>query len=105
MAKREENMESCSCGCNWWGRVLGMSLSALWVIISIITCLVACGALICAQKAYEASQASYNLNVLSAGWAENFQKMNELYASEAYVKYATEQTNGYVSDIMIISYS
>jgi len=100
MAKKEENMESCSCGCNWWGRVLGMSLSALWVIISIITCLVACGALICAQKAYEASQASYNLNVLSAGWAENFQKMNELYASEAYVKYATEQTNGYVSGFL-----
>lgn len=100
MAKREENMESCSCGCNWWGRVLGMSLSALWVIISVITCLVACGALICAQKASEAAQASYNLNVLSAGWADNFKKMNELYSSEAYIKYATEQTDGYVSSFL-----
>lgn len=100
MAKREENMESCSCECNWWGRILGMSLSALWVIISIITCLVACGALICAQRAYETSQASYNLNVLSAGGEENLKKMNELYSSEAYVKYATEQTDGYVSSFL-----
>lgn len=100
MAKREENMESCPCGCNWWVRILGMSLSALWVIISIITCLVACGALICAQRAYESSQASYNLNVLSAGWEENLKKMNELYSSEAYVNYATEQTDGYVSSFL-----
>ena len=100
MAKKEENMESCPCGCNWWVRILGMSLSALWVIISIITCLVACGALICAQRAYETSQASYNLNVLSAGGAENLKKMNELYSSEAYVNYATEQTDGYVSSFL-----
>lgn len=100
MAKREENVESCSCRCSWGGKILGVSLSALWVIITIITCLVACGALICAQRAYEAAQASYNLNVLSAGWVENFQKMNELYSSEAYINYATEQTNGYVSSFL-----
>jgi hypothetical protein len=44
-----------------------VSLSAFGVIISIITFLVACGALICAQKSYEAAQASDDLNVLSAG--------------------------------------
>ena len=100
MAKREENMESCSCRCNWWGKILGVSLSALWVIISIITCLIACGALICAQKASEAAQASYNLNVLSAGWVDNFKKMNDLYSSEAYINYATEQTDAYVSSFL-----
>ena len=66
--------------------------------MSIITFLIACGALICAQKSYEAAQASYNLNVLSAGWVENLQKMNELYASEAYVNYATERTEATISE-------
>lgn len=96
--KKVEKTESCSCECNWWGRILGVSLSAFGVIISIITFLVACGALICAQKSYEAAQASYNLNVLSAGWVENLQKMNELYASEAYVNYATERTEETISE-------
>ena len=92
MAKKEERMESCSCecGCNWWGRVLGVSLSALWFIISVITCLIACGALLSAQKSYEVSKASYDFNVLSAGGKDNFDRMNKVYASEAYVQYATE---------------
>lgn len=96
--KKVEKTESCSCECNWWGRILGVSLSAFGVIMSVITFLVACGALICAQKSYEAAQASYNLNVLSAGWVENLQKMNELYASEAYVNYATERTEATISE-------
>lgn len=96
--KKNEKTESCSCGCIWWGKVLGVSLSGLGVIISIITFLVACWALICADKAYEAAQNSYNLNVLSAGGIENFNKMNELYASEAYVNYATERTESTISE-------
>lgn len=91
MAKKEE-MESCSCGCKSWGRVLGVSLSVLWVMISIITCLLACGALLFAQRSYEVSKASYDFNVLSAGWIENFTRMTDVYASEAYVQYATENT-------------
>lgn len=90
MAKKEENMESCSCGCKSWGRVLGVSLSVLWVIITIITCLLACGALLFAQRSYEVSKASYDFNVLSAGWIDNFNRMSNVYASDAYVKYATE---------------
>ena len=100
MAKKEENMESCSCGCKSWGRVLGVSLSALWLIISIVTCLLACWALIYSQKSYEVSKDSFNLNVLSAWGIENFNKMNDLYASEAYVNYATEQTEWYVSGFL-----
>ena len=96
--KKTEKTESCSCGCIWWGRILGMSLSAFWVIISLITFLVACGALICAEKSYEASQASYNLNVLSAWGIENFNKMNALYTSEAYINYATERTESTISE-------
>lgn len=103
MTKKEECVDSCSCGdcgCNWWGRILGVSLSTLWVIFSIITCLIACGALICSQKAYEVSQDSYNLNVLSAGWEENLKKMNDLYRSQEYIDYATEQTDIYISNFM-----
>ena len=98
MTKKEE--WSCSCGCNSWGRIVGVSLPALCVIISIITCLLACWALFFAQRSYEVSKASYNLNVLSAGWEENFKKMNDLYTSEAYINYATEQTNGYIDSFM-----
>ena len=93
MAKKLEKSESCSCencGCNSWGRVLGISLSALGLIISVITCLLACGALICAQKAYETSKASYDFNVLSAGWDENFNRMSRVYASQGYVDYMSQ---------------
>ena len=93
MAKREECVESCSCGCNWWGRILGVSLSALWFIISVITCLIACGALLAAQRSYEVSKASYDFNVLSAGGEENFERMAKVYQSEAYVNYASENAD------------
>lgn len=91
MTKKEGMSESCSCGGCWWGRVLGVSLSALWVIIGFITCLIACGAFVFAQKAYEAAKASYDFNVLSAGWEENFNRMSKVYQSEAYIEYATQQ--------------
>ena len=93
MAKKLEKAESCSCencGCNSWGRVLGVSLSALGLIISIITCLLACGALFCAQKAYETSKASYDFNVLSAGGEENFNRMSRVYASQGYIDYMSQ---------------
>lgn len=93
MAKKEENMESCLCGCKSGGRFLGVSLSALWLIISIFTCLIACGALISSQRAYEYSKAMFNLNVLSAGGEENFNRMNKVYESDAYVQYATENAD------------
>lgn len=93
MAKKEENMESCSCGCKSGGRFLGVSLTALWLIISIFTCLIACGALISSQRAYEYSKAMFNLNVLSAGGEENFNRMNKVYESDAYVQYATENAD------------
>lgn len=94
MTKKLEKPESCqceSCGCNWWGRILGVSLSALWLIIGIITCLIACGALISAQKSYEVSKASYDFNVLSAGWQETFDRMSKVYQSDEYVQYAKDQ--------------
>lgn len=94
MTKKLEKWESCSCencGCEWWGRILGVSLSALWLIISIVTCLIACGALISAQKSYEVSKASYDFNVLSAGGEETFNRMSEVYKSDEYVQYAKDQ--------------
>ena len=103
MTKKEENVDSCSCkncGCNWWGRILGISLSTLWVIFSVITCLVACGALICSQKAYDVSQDSYNLNVLSVGWEENLQKMINLYKTPEFVKYMTDYTDAQISSFV-----
>jgi len=94
MAKKLEKAESCSCEsckCCWWGRILGVSLSALWLIIGVITCLIACGTLIVAQKSYEVSQASYDFNVLSAGWQETFNRMGKVYQSDAYIQYAKDQ--------------
>ena len=95
MIRKETKSESasCECKCNWWGKVLGVSLSALWLIISVITCLIACGTLLSAQRAYEVSKASYDLNVLSAWGEANIEKMNELYKSQAYIDYATQQTD------------
>lgn len=104
MAKKEERFEwcwneSCSCGCKHWGwRIFGLSISALWTIFSIITCIIAFGALIASLKSYEVSQDSFNLNVLSAGGIDNFNRMNKVYESDEYIKYAAsnaEQAEAY----------
>lgn len=96
MIKKTEKAEACTCE-----KCKCTSCSQTrWVIIGIIACLLALRAWICAHKAQNAAQASYNLNVLSAGWEENLKKMNELYSSEAYIKYATEQTEWYVNSFM-----
>lgn len=90
MVRKEEKVESCSCNCNWWGKVLGLSLSAFCLIISLVTCLVACGSLIASLRSYDASKAIYDFNVLSAWGQENFDRMSKVYQSEAYVEYATQ---------------
>ena len=103
MPRKEWNSESFwneTCNCRHWGwRAFGISISALWAIFSIITCIIAIGALVAslksydaAQKSYKVSQESYNISVLSAGGEENFGRMNKVYESEAYVEYATNQT-------------
>ncbi len=103
MTKKEEKFEShwnesCNCGCeHWrWG-IFGLSVSGLWTIFSVITCIIALGALIASlksyevsQKSYEVSQDSFNLNVLSAWGMDNFNRMNKVYQSDAYVEYATQ---------------
>lgn len=99
MSKKEENLETCNCGHNHWEwRILGVSISALWTIFSIITCIIALGALIAAvrsneaaQKSYEVSKKSLDISILSAGGEENFNRMNKVYESEAYLEYATSQ--------------
>lgn len=94
MVKKESTTcENCNCGSCCGGKCLGLILTALWCIAAIVACFYAC-------KAAKTAENVYNLNVLSAGWIENFTKMNDLYASDAYVKYATEQTNGYVTSFM-----
>ena len=95
MTKKVENVETCThekcnCGrgrCSW--KFLVIWLSAVAAIFSIITCLIACGALKIAQK-------SYDLNVIPAGWEENLNKLMEMYKSDAYIKYATEQTDAQI---------
>ena len=84
MAKKEGNIESCQCGGN-------CCCGKVWLILL---------SLIYSCKAFHTAEKAYNANVLSAGWIENLEKMNDLYRSEAYVKYATEQTNGYVSGFL-----
>lgn len=96
MAKKIEKPESCATeGCNCSGcccgsKVLFIVLTLLWVIVSIMACFYAC-------KAAKTAQQNYDLNILSAGWIENFNKMNELYASDAYIQYATDSTNNYIN--------
>ena len=94
MVKKESTTcENCNCGSCCGGKCLGLILTALWCVAAIVACFYAC-------KAAKTAENVYNLNVLSAGGIENFTKMNELYSSDAYVKYATEQTDGYVTSFM-----
>ena len=100
MAKKVEKFEkpescsheNCNCwGCCCGGKVLLIVLALLWVIAAIMACFYAC-------KAAKVAQQSYDLNILSAGGIDNFKKMNELYASDSYIQYATQQTDIYVSN-------
>ena len=94
MVKKEPTTcENCKCENCCGGKCLWLVLTAVWCVAAIIACIFAC-------KASQTAKNIYNLNVLSAGWIENFNKMNELYASDAYIKYATEQTDGYVTSFM-----
>ena len=94
MAKKEGNIESCQCGGNCCcGKIWLILLALVGAIAAIVACIYSC-------KAFHTAENAYNLNVLSAGWIENLEKMNNLYKSEAYVKYATEQTDGYVSSFL-----
>ena len=96
MAKKIEKPESCQAeccncdGCCCGSKVLLIVLTLLWVIASVIACFYAC-------KAAKTAQQNYDLNILSAGWVENFNKMNELYASDAYIQYATDSTDNYIN--------
>ncbi len=94
MVKKESTTcETCNCGSCCGGKCFGLILTAVGCIAAIVACIFACKAAWAAQKAY-------NLNVLSAGWEANLEKMNELYSSKAYVDYATNQTDSYVSSFM-----
>lgn len=92
MIRKETKSESASCECKscCWGNCFATILAALWLIAAIFACFYAC-------KASTAAQKVYDLNVLSAGWEANIEKMNELYKSEAYIKYATQQTDDNIS--------
>ena len=91
MIKKVEKVEktescacnSCNCGC-CCGKILVVLLALLWAIAAIFACFY--------------SHKLYQLNILSAGWEENFSKMNELYNSEAFKQYATERTNSTIED-------
>lgn len=80
------NWECCCCG----SKVLLIVLALLWVVAAIMACFYAC-------KAAKTAQKSYDLNILSAWGIENFNKLNELYASNAYIQYATDSANSYIS--------
>lgn len=90
MIKKEAKKEVASCEkCNcWscWGKCLGLILTAIWCIAAIFACFYAC-------KASQAAQNIYDLNLLSAWGIENVEKMNELYKSQAYIDYVTQQTD------------
>ena len=94
MVKKETaTCENCNCGSCCGGKCLGLVLTAIWCIAAIVACIFAYRAAWTAEKAY-------NINILTAWGIENFTKMNELYSSDAYIKYATEQTEWYISSFM-----
>lgn len=83
-AKKEvASCETCSCGSCCGGNCLGTILAALWFIAAIVACFYAC-------KASNVAQKVYDVNVLSAGGEANFERMNKVYQSDAYVEYATQ---------------
>lgn len=89
MIKKVEKNESCSCEscncgsscCGW--KILIILLALLWVIAAVAACIYSC-------KTLQIVKESYNFNILSAGGQENFDRMNKVYQSEAYIQYATE---------------
>ena len=90
--KAKASEEACSCneckcgsGCCWC-KVLILLLAIVGCIAAIMACIYACK--------------SYKLNVLSAGWEENLQKMMDLYKSPDFVKYMTDQTDASVKSFM-----
>ena len=86
MVKKWEKVESCQCSekCCCGGNTLWTILSILCLIAAVMACFYSC-------KAFQSAEKIYNLNVISAGWEENFNRMNEVYESDAYIQYATEQ--------------
>ena len=88
MVKKEEKVEACQCNgkCCCGGNACWIILSILCLIAAVLACFYAC-------KASQAAEKVYDLNVISAWWEENFNKMNEVYQSEAYIKYASEQAD------------
>lgn len=90
-AKKETaSCEKCSCGSCCGGNCFSLILAILWCIAAIFACIYAC-------KASQAAQKVYDLNVLSAWGIENLEKMNDLYKSQAYIDYATQQTDENIS--------
>lgn len=92
MQKKVEVKEhSCAWDCCCKGKALLAVATIAGLVLSILACVFAARAAKFAWKSYEAV-------VLPAGWEENLEKMNNLYRSEAFVKYATEQTNNTISE-------
>ncbi len=85
MVKKEPiACENCNCeGCCGW-KCLALVLAAIWCIAGLVACFFA-------FKASQAAQNVYDSNVLSAGGIENFNRMNKVYQSEAFIEYATQQ--------------
>jgi len=87
--EKKERQDSCSCeSCNCWAwccpcKALLTLLTILWVIAAIMACFY--------------SYKSYQFNTLSAGWKDNLNKMLDMYKSDAYVNYATQQTDSTIS--------
>ena len=101
MAKKVEKAESCSCencscgkGC-CGGKILIVLLAIVWVIAACLACFYSCKALKLAEK-------SYDLSIIPAGGEDNLNKLMDMYKSEAYVKYATEQTDSQIESFYSI---
>ena len=88
--KESASYEACSCGSCCGGKCLSLILTIVGCVAAVFACVYAC-------KASKAAQNVYNLNVLSAWWEANIEKMNDLYKSQAYIDYVTQQTDENIS--------
>lgn len=91
MTKKEVKSESCEKNC-WESCSCEKSCKSCCCVVSIVTAIAAIVAAVCSIMAYNAANKQLDFSILQSGWIENFNSMNEIYKSDAYVKYATEQT-------------
>lgn len=100
--KKEVANEAChchNCDCGLMGGLLAIALTAI-LAVSVFACIKWNQALNAANEATNIANKIYQLNVLSAGWEANFNKLLEVYSSPDFIDYATSSTDSYAQQFL-----